>query len=144
MIYRPYTAFDYDGVRELLMAEYKRIPRKDEFGGIGIVFEIDGKIEGFVWALTSKSSSVCFIDYFLVSEKYRGNRACGPNLMMELFRVLMQNGIKIVKGVLLQNNPYSVSCAKIYKQVGLSVCDALYLVSGDVEEIAEGMKVRYG
>lgn len=141
---RLYNIDDYKAVSDLLGASYDYFPTKEGLGGIGVVMEEGGSIDGFAWALTSVDSQVAYVDYFFVRQHLRGKRSAGPMLMVELFRELIKNGKKIIHGIMHKSNEYSLPLLRIYKDLGMMISDKEYVVSGNVDEILEGLKGRYG
>ena len=144
MIYREYTDEDYDQVRDLIAADFDFVPKKDELGGYAVVAEDEGKvIAGFVWALTSETSSITYIDYFVVKKCYRDKKEVGPQLMTRMFSDLIRMGKNISFGVIIDGAEYAESLAKIYNYVGMKLVPAKYRVVGETYTILDGINRRY-
>lgn len=141
---RVYKDSDYEDIKFLLNEEglAASLPNKEDMDGIGIVALLDSKLVGFVWAVIGKKGKSAYVDFFCVNEANRGKKEVGPSLMISLFSLMNELKVINVYGV-LPDADYTDFLAKIYKHVGMTVCDARFTVHGNVTSILKAMKGRY-
>lgn len=133
---------DYLEVKRLCDTDYKLSELPERLGGIGVVACDDNKIVGFAWALSSIDSDIACIEYFVLKKEYRSKAAIAALMMLILFDELERFGVKRVIGMLSNQEIYTKSLVRAFKEVGMIVNDG-FLVHGELGTIKSGTKKRY-
>lgn len=136
---REYQVDDYEQANALSIAYgQNKLPQPSKMGGYALVAEEEGKIEGFVWALTAPVSSTALIDYFFVKEERRDKGVLATLLMSRMLVDLMKKGKNNIVGVIKEEAPHAESLARLYRLMGMDVSKA-YLITGDAKPIIDHM-----
>lgn len=133
----------HEAVKALVLKDYPHFPEYNDMGGVGIVAECDGKVNGFVWCMLNERARLGNVDFFVVDQEFRHSNQVGPMLMYKLFSVLFRLGVKRIYGTLVSGTGYDISLARVYSDVGMDLTPAAFHVQGDTLEILKGIARRY-
>ncbi len=134
---RSFRIEDGDEVRRLL-ALYNLCPLSDEefMSGLGIVYELDSKIVGFMWGIVS--GKIAVIDYLVVDENYRhkderGRTVVGLDMASHFMATLVVLGVTKFIGI-MDKTSSAESMLRFYRKLGMVERVPFAVVKGSPSE----------